>query len=238
MPKDFFSAHVILYLIILLLLSTQAEAARPFVTDDARLTSSGSCQLESWARLYENSNEIWALPACNLSGNLEITLGQGVARDDNETTMDYAAQIKTLLRPLESNGWGIGFAVGRVFHPEIKPGPNLFGNTYIYVPASFSFNDDQLVIHANLGMLKEDKTDAMKTTFGLGGEYKLTRNLLSIAEFFGDDRQKPFMQIGLRYSLLPQLLQVDSTLGQWVGGKSDDTWLSFGIRITPESLFK
>lgn len=238
MAKNFSSAHIILYIIILLLLSTQAKAARPFVTDDARVTSIGSCQLESWTRLYEHSSEIWALPACNPFGNLEITLGEGFSRDDNAaTTQDYIAQIKTLFKPLETNGWGIGFSAGRVFHPEIKPGPNLFGNTYIYVPASFSFNDDQLVIHTNIGLLKEDKTNAMKTTFGIGSEYRLTNNLLSIAELFGDDKQKPFMQIGFRYSVVPNLLQADCTLGQWVGGKSDDTWLSFGIRITPEKLF-
>jgi hypothetical protein len=238
MAKGFFSAHILLYIIILLLLSTQAKAARPFVTDDARLTSSGSCQLESWTRLYENSSEIWALPACNPFGNLEVTLGAGVSRDDNAaTTQDYIAQIKTLFKPLETNGWGIGFAAGRVFHPEINAGPNLFGNTYLYVPASFSFNDDQLVIHTNIGLLKEDKTNAIKTTFGIGSEYRLTNNVLGIAELFGDDKQKPFMQIGFRYSLMPNLFQLDATLGQPVAGKSEDSWLSFGARFTPEKLF-
>lgn len=238
MAKNFSSAHIILYIIILLLLSTQAKAARPFVTDDARLTSSGSCQLESWTRLYENSSEIWALPACNPFGNLEITLGEGFSRDDNAaTTQDYVAQIKTLFKPLEANGWGLGFAAGRVFHPEIKPGPNLFGNSYLYVPASFSFNGDQLVIHANLGLLKEDKTNTIKTTFGIGGEYRLTNNILGIAELFGDDKQKPFMQIGFRYSLMPNLLQLDATFGQPLAGKSEDSWLSFGARFTPGCLF-
>lgn len=238
MAKGFFSAHILLYIIIFLLLSTQAKAARPFVTDDARLTSSGSCQLESWTRLYEHSSEIWALPACNPLGNLEITLGAGVSRDDNAaTTQDYIAQIKTLFKPLQTNGWGLGFAAGRVFHPEIKPGPNLFGNTYLYVPASFSFNDDQLVIHTNIGLLKEDKTNTIKTTFGIGSEHRLTNNLLGIAELFGDDKQKPFMQIGFRYSLIPNLLQFDATLGQQLDGKSEDSWLSFGARFTPEKLF-
>jgi len=238
MNKGYFDGHVIFYIMILLLLSTHAEAARPFVTDDARLTSSGSCQLETWTRLYENSSELWALPACNPFGNFEITLGEGISHDNQvATTRDYVTQIKTLFKPLETNGWGIGLAAGRVFHPEIKPGPNLFGNTYIYVPASFSFDDDKLVIHANLGILKEDKSDSVKTTYGLGSEYRLTNNLLSIAELFGDDKQKPFVQIGFRYSVMPNLLQFDSTLGQWVGGKSEEAWLSFGIRITPEKLF-
>ena len=238
MVKGFFSAHIILYIVILLLLSTQAQAARPFVTDDARLTSSGSCQLESWARLYESSSEIWALPACNPFGNLEFTLGAGIARDNYAaTSQDYVAQLKTLIKPLEANGWGVGLVVGKVVHPEINPGPNLFGNSYLYVPASFSFNDDQLVIHTNIGLLKENKTNIIKTTFGVGTEYKLNTKVLGIAELFGDDRQKPFVQIGFRYSLLPNLFQLDATLGQPLAGKSEDLWLSFGARFTPQNLF-
>ena len=40
-----------------------ALAARPFVTDDARLTTAQSCQLETWVRTYPDSREAWALPA-------------------------------------------------------------------------------------------------------------------------------------------------------------------------------
>jgi len=52
-----------------------AWAARPFMTDDARLTTGGSCQLETWSRRYSDRSEFWALPACNPTGNLEITAG-------------------------------------------------------------------------------------------------------------------------------------------------------------------
>lgn len=224
--------------ILLLLISSHANAARPFVTDDARLTNTGSCQLESWTRLYENSTEFWALPACNPFGNLELTLGAGIAHEgDAGTSKDYVAQLKTLFKPLETNGWGIGIAIGKVYHPEIKPGPNLLGNTYAYIPASFSFNDDKIIIHANLGALKDNQTHSLNTTFGIGGEYQITSKVLGIAEMFGDDRQKPFIQVGFRYSLIPNLFQLDSTLGQQVDGKSEDLWLSFGLRITPEKLF-
>ena len=78
-------------------------AARPFVTDDARLTTAGSCQLESWVRAYRSSQEIWALPACNPTGNLEITVGGGSAKLDNAAgwTGDYVFQAKTLFKTLE-----------------------------------------------------------------------------------------------------------------------------------------
>ena len=86
------------------LASVHVWAARPFVTDDARLTNAHSCQLEVWTRIYPNSREFWALPACNPTGNLEFTVGGGQARVDGENpTNDYVFQLKTLLRPLTPN---------------------------------------------------------------------------------------------------------------------------------------
>jgi hypothetical protein len=220
------------------LLAAPAWAARPFVTDDARLTTAGSCQLESWVRLYESSTEFWALPACNPTGNLEITLGGGRASyTAAETTDDYVLQFKTLFRPLTTNGWGWGLAVGRVEHPEIAPGPNQLGNTYAYLPFSLSFADDRFILHANAGWLRDRASNQERNTWGLGGEYYPHARLAVIAESFGDDKSTPYWQIGLRYSILPNLLQVDATTGQQYGGLSASRWLSFGLRWTPERMF-
>ena len=131
-----------------------AWSARPFVTDDARLTTAGSCQLETWTRMYRDSAEFWALPACNPGGNLELTVGGGQAVYDDQalsSNSDYVFQVKTLLRKLETNEVGIGVAAGTVRHPAVNPGPNLMGNTYAYVPVSVPLADNQLVMHLNTG---------------------------------------------------------------------------------------
>lgn len=131
-------------------------AARPFVTDDARLTTGGSCQLESWLLIYPDGQEIWALPACNPTGNLEFTIGGGLAKYAGESaTSDYVFQAKTLIRPLETNNWGLGLSVGTILHPEINPGLNQLGNTYAYIPLSVSLSDDKVIIHTNIGWLKD-----------------------------------------------------------------------------------
>ncbi|ROH88193.1 hypothetical protein ED236_01600 [Pseudomethylobacillus aquaticus] len=223
-----------LFFSIALLLSASAHAARPFVTDDARLTRAGGCQLESWTRLYSNSSELWALPACNPGGNLEVTLGTGLSRQHGAgTTADYVLQLKTLFRELQPNGWGIGIAAGVISHPEASPGPNQLGNRYLYIPYSASFMDDALVIHLNLGVLRDRETDRHSATWGSGAELALTPRLSGVAEMYGDDRGGRFYQTGLRYSVIPQLLQLDSTVGQRVDGMRDDAWLSFGLRYTP-----
>ena len=217
---------------------TCAFAARPFVTDDARLTTAGSCQLESWMRIYPDSKELWALPACNPTGNLEFTVGGGRARhDDAPATSDYVFQAKTLFRPLETNDWGIGFAVGTIRHPEINPGPNMLGNTYAYIPLSVSLNDDKVILHANLGWLKDKASGQNNLSWGVGGEFKLHARLLGIAETFGDNRSMSYGQVGVRYSVRPDLFQVDATIGQQLSGPGKNHWVSFGIRYTPDKLF-
>ncbi len=225
-------------LCLLALYSVQAWAARPFVTDDARLTTAGSCQLESWVRIYPGSHEAWALPACNPGGNLEFTMGGGRARDDGATAVnDYVFQVKTLFRPLETNDWGWGLGAGTVRHPEITPGPNLLGNTYAYLPLSASFNNDQLVLHANLGWLRDRASGKDNMTWGMGAEFQTFPRFLAIAEIFGDNRHDPYWQVGGRFAIIPNLAQIDATVGQQFSGPTGGRWVSVGLRLTPERLF-
>lgn len=150
-----------------LLAVAHAHAARPFMTDDARITTEHSCQLETWSRHYRDRSENWALPACNPTGNFEITLGGGHFRSQGQPpTDDQLIQAKTLFRPLTTNDWGWGVAVGAVRHPSVVPGPNLVGNHYLYLPLSVSMHDDKVVLHTNLGWLRERQTQRQLTTWG------------------------------------------------------------------------
>jgi len=221
-----------------LFLCLPSWAARPFVTDDARLTTEGSCQLEIWMRAYPDSRELWALPACNPGGNLEFTLGGGAAwYNDGAYTTDYVFQLKTLFKPLVTNGWGLGLSVGAVRHPEIRPGPNQLGNTYAYLPFSASFNNDKFIMHANLGWLRDQASSQDKMTWGLGGELQTGPRLALIAETFGDDKTQAYWQAGVRFFVVPNLFQIDATTGQPFGGDDAGRWISLGLRWTPERMF-
>lgn len=215
-----------------------AWAARPFMTDDARITTEGSCQIESWARHYSERSELWALPACNLGGRLELTAGVGQFRADGQSgSRDEVLQGKTLFRSLQANDWGWGLAVGRIAHPSAQPGPNRFGATYLYLPLSVSTRDDRLVWHANLGWSRERQSSRDMTTWGAGLEYWASARVMLIAETFGDDRQKPFVQTGVRFSVVPGLFQIDGTWGTQPGVSGRAPWVSLGLRYTPERLF-
>ena len=212
--------------------STGLHAARPMVTDDARLVDPKSCQVESWVRYNRDSEEYWALPGCNFTGNLELTLGGALGKDAAGTrTTDVVFQGKTLFKPLASNGWGIGLTLGNVTHPAIQTRSNLLGDVYFNIPASFSFRDDRFVLHTNVGMLHDRAEKVSRATWGLGSETRLGERSWLIAETYGQTQANPFYQFGVRYWVVPDRVQIDTTYGSRLGGNQDERWFSVGLRL-------
>jgi len=198
------------------------------ITDDARITDAKSCQVESWIRNNTDSTEYWALPACNFTGNLELTAGVARTHAGAETYLsDFVLQGKTVLKPLEANGWGVGLTAGTDSH---RHGHEAGRDWYATVPASFSFQDDRVLLHANLGWLRE-QTQRTRATWGLGTEIALDQNNWLIAETFGQNQGKPDYQLGLRRWLLPGRVQIDATYGKRLAGNADEHWFSIGLRV-------
>lgn len=177
------------------------HAARPFVTDDARVVDQGGCQVETFykeQRAYKGS-EFWFLPACNPAG-LELTVGANRIEDDHNVIL----QAKALIKPLETNGYGLAGSMG------------LFGgDAYVNGIASFSFLDDRAVIHANLGMTVDGELNELRGTWGLGLEALLFEpRLYGILEIYGIKREEPTLHYGLRFWVKPNRFQIDATHGQ------------------------
>lgn len=205
-------------------------AARPMITDDARIVDAKSCQVESWVRSNRGSKEYWALPGCNFTGNLELTFGGAIAKDGaGSETSDLQMQGKTLFRTLEPNGWGIGLAAGNVRHPHRHR--SFAGDLYAYVPVSFSYYDDRFVLHANAGVLRQKLTSQTRPTAGLGSETQISDSTWFIAEAFKQVEGRPYFQAGLRYWIMPNRVQVDATYGNRFGSSSQERWFSIGLRL-------
>lgn len=220
-------------------LASPAHAARPMITDDARLTDAQACQVESWLKFNRGGTEKWALPACNPGGNLELTLGGALGEDgQGARTTDVVLQGKTLLKPLEANSWGLGLTLGMVAHPAISPTRNLSGDVYFNLPASLSLRDDALVLHLNLGALHIREEGATRATWGLGSETRLDNRNLLIAEAFGQDRGRPYYQLGLRHWIVPERVQVDATVGNRFGMEGEERWFSLGLRLISPRLMR
>jgi len=221
-------------LITLGLISPAAYAARPMITDDARITDAHTCQLESWIKNNRDSNEYWALPACNPGGNLELTAGGALSSDATGShTTALELQAKTLLKVLEPNNWGLGLSAGTVQHPQTEASGNVW---YVNLPASFSFNDDRMVLHANLGWLNDQQYKRQNLTWGLGSETRLSELSWLIAETFGQNDETPFYQLGLRHWIALNRIQVDMTYGNRIGSNNYEQWFSLGLRLLSRPL--
>ena len=210
-------------------LATTAHAARPLNTDDARIVDAKSCQLESWVKHPRGHTEFWAQPACNFTGNLELTMGGSLTRQDGSTRGSaQMLQGKTLFKPLETNGWGWGLAMGMARDPRRDAGGG--HDMYAYVPASFSLLNDKVVLHTNVGWLREQGTRSNHLTWGLGSETQLQERTWLIAETYGQGSGKPLVQVGLRYWLVPDRVQIDATYGNRIG-EGSQRWFSVGLRL-------
>ena len=214
------------------LFAPDAKAARPLITDDARVVDAKSCQVESWVRRERSHTEVWALPGCNFGGDIELTLG-GQAREDSDSPRQLVVQAKALLKPLETNGWGAALTLGHVRHSGINGG-KVLRDFYLNVPLSKSFFDDKLVVHGNLGWLREGETSKDRTTWGLGTETQMNSRIYLVAEAFGQLSRESQYQVGLRFWVIPDRVQIDTTYGNSfgrAGSGNQARWFSIGLRL-------
>ena len=212
--------------------TTLAHAARPLITDDARIVDAKACQLETWVRRNQGSTEYWALPACNPTGNLEFTIGGARTNEFAEThTTDQQIQGKTLFKALETNSWGTGLALGYLTHPQLSPRRSVPADLYGYVPTSFSFANDSFVLHTNVGTIRAEGEGHHRFAWGIGAEIRANPRLFFIPEIFSQTERGPQLQIGARYWLIPGRMQIDATVGDRIGRSEGERWVSLGLRL-------
>lgn len=223
--------------LVLLALPIASHAARPMITDDARVVDPNSCQLETWAKANRNSTEYWAVPACNLGKNFELSYGGAMTKaDDGTHATDVILQAKTLLRPLTTNGYGIGLTIGNARHPSTDRSSSMIGDAYLNIPVSISYADDRFVLHTNLGVIHDRDQERNRLTWGVGSETQLDQNLQLIAEVYGDDRSRAFHHLGLRYWVVPNRVQVDTTYGNRFANDGEERWFTIGLRLLSKPM--
>lgn len=209
------------------------------VIDDARMVDAKACQIETWVKKVPGDAEFWALPACNPFGFFELTLGAAYASDANlapgQRSTNPAVQFKSVIRPLEVNGYGWGVVLGNLSRPGVDQQRNLVGDVYGYLIGTRSLLDDRLVVHANLGFVNRHIENARSTTLGVGIEWIALpqfRNLQWLAEIYGDSSGSRYTQVGLRWWVIPDRWQIDATYGNNLNRFDDgNRWLTLGVRL-------
>jgi hypothetical protein len=215
-----------------------ACAASPMFVDDARILDAKSCQLEAWVRRNRESSEAWALPACNFTGHFDLTFGgMRLTEDGRGAFSENVIQVKTVLRPLEEDGWGVGLVAGSVRHLKRETANGWPGDAYVNVPLSLAFAGDAVVIHVNAGAAYYRVEKATIGLWGLGGEIRLRDDLSFNSEIFRIERGRPFYQLGLRYTFVKDRVQMDATYGNRAVSDKAARWFSLGLRfLTPPFL--
>lgn len=213
------------------LLPERAFAGRPMITDDARILDPKACQLETWIRSGRDSTEYWMVPACNPLGPFEVGYGGARTHEDGAGTAftDNTIQVKTVVKPLETNGWGWGIAAGTDRHLHREAGNGWPGDMFLNVPASLSFRDDGIVVHLNGGAVRRRDLHRDIGTWGLGSEIRLRDDLFFLPEAFGSDRGRPFYQVGVRYWIVKDQLEIDGTFGNRLVGDGAERWFTIGL---------
>ena len=217
----------------LALAALPAYAARPLVTDDARLVDPQGCQVETFYKRQREfrESEFGVLPACNPWGRVELSLG-GVWIDSAPTgdARSVTLQAKTLLVPLEPNGAGFAFTIGVAQLSQFQSADAV--NPYVNGIGSFSFLDDRVVLHANLGAVRDRQLHLTRGTWGIGAEILLVApRFYGIIETYGQRLEKPALHGGVRIWLVPNRLQVDSTIGSQHAAPFDRRFGTIGMRL-------
>ena len=208
----------------LIVSAASAEAAQPLVTDDAAVVATKTCQLEAWARSAHDGQEFWAQPACNFTGNLELSVGVAHATPDAaESSSIVQLQAKTVLFSLVDRGWAFGLSAGGGRDTGAPHGGSAFQLYYAKGLASWHPRSD-LEIDLNLGAANAYGSG----TFALAGaaiQYAITGNVQLLAEVFRDEPGSTKYQVGARYIFVPNRFEayasygsrINETLGQWSG---------------------
>jgi hypothetical protein len=210
-----------------------AHAARPLITDDARVVDPQACQLETWTkRGYQDGiREFWALPACNPTGNLELTVGGNRSDyDDTSSSTSLVMQGKTLFRRLEGDDWAVGLVVGGTkASPSSRGGPSLL---YTYVPLTIARFDSRLILHFNAGANHNYENGRSAANWGAAAEIAVWgERAYFIGEIYDDSLKRHEYQVGLRIWLVPNRVQVDTTYGGQFGVPNAGHFYTVGLRL-------
>lgn len=221
---------------MLSVLSYATHAAQPYATDDAAILDQGACQIEVGRQVNRGNHELWLLPACNIIGDVELTLGKSQFNEADSMRSLYVLQGKGVFTADRDAPQAWGWVAGLRGHSRTVEDQRQLSSIYGALLYTRDFYRDTLLVHANIGVRSDRDERRNATTWGLAAEIKLGRVSL-IAETFGDDRTHALHQAGVRMALIPEQLELDISRGAENGSRSDTRWWTLGLRITRKGLF-
>lgn len=188
--------------------------------------------------MWHGQRSSWVLPVCTPLNNVELSVGFIAVWDDGaKGHFEYVLQAKTLLKPLETNGWGAGLVIGTGRDPALASTAAQQSTLYAFIPLSLSLAGDAVVLHQNTGWLHTsvEGREADALTWAARGEVRLRRYVHGVAEVYGAEgsaRAPAEFQAGVRAAVRPERVQLDLSYGRRLRtGRRGQGW-TLGLTLT------
>lgn len=196
-------AHYLAALLCLAALDP-AIAGRPLATEDADVLERGECEAEGFVARQTATgtaaSEGIALQAgCGIGWNSQAALGYARDRSAGASTSAWGLSGKTAIveRADGSTGITLAWGLGTLREPG---GSMKHESSFLALVATREWAGGWLT-HANLGWTRSESASANTTTWNLAVEKPVGNGVDLMAEVYGDDREKPWLGTGVRWSV-------------------------------------
>lgn len=191
--------------LLLLLGAVQAQAGRPFITEDAGLLASGDCEWETVAarsRIPQatppgRSSSLGTQIGCGLGRGMQLALQAASERTDGERSRSLGVAGKLGLLDGGDDGPNLTLAWGSSWTRGAGAGTSWDGLSALLVYSMSLPGGSSL--HANLGRQYSRPDRRSTTLWAAAVETPLGQDLDIGAELFGVGSQRPGVGIGLRW---------------------------------------
>ncbi|CAN5492329.1 hypothetical protein BH23BAC3_BH23BAC3_15930 [soil metagenome] len=226
--KIIIKSAIIAFIFSIAIVQQQAEAQQMFV-DDAAVTTERSIQIETWY----GSRESWFLTAISPVQGLELGTGIGVDSREGFNPSNWIMEVKFVPGGLEGDGSAVGFAAGALYNFDGE-----FEEYFAFIPYSRMILDDSSVLHFNVGFkaVWEEEWQYELIT-GLRGDFGITDRFALLGEVAAANFDDAFYQGRIRFSLVPDLLEMDITYGEGFRRQETAPGFNIGIAFTPDQIW-
>lgn len=180
-----------------------AQAGRPLVTNDADVLADGDCELEAYTlrdrRAGSTTRGGIAELGCGI-GALHSQLALAAIRESEAGVADLHGALLGKTALLRRDGDGFGIALGWGFGVLRTP-----GNAWRHDDTNLTLIvtrriGDGVTAHANLGWSRNETHASHRMQWALAAEKALAGGIDLMAEAYGDDRSRPWLGLGARWT--------------------------------------
>ena len=217
-------------LLVSQLVTQDAFAGRPLLTDDAGVAERGTCQVESWSE-RQGPARAWVIaPACGVAAGVELGADYTVPRPRDEVRGEAGLALKWV-----PEAWKVESALG-----EVNWGLKLSGAWQQPAGASWQSTGNALMgliswkvgesftVHSNIGWARDRSSAQSASLFNAALVWTPSERLLLVAETQANSKRDVFggtvVGLGARWWLVKDSLGLDLTTSRESVSGAKSVW--------------